>query len=48
MNQKTFLEKVGAAVVLALNLRRGETIQIRTAPDLPNYALVVKVEETEE
>lgn len=42
---KSFLEQLGANVAKALNLQSGESIQIRTAPDLPNYALVVKVKE---
>ncbi len=43
MKQKSFLEELGGNIAKVLNLRSGETIQIRTAPDLPNYALVVKV-----
>ncbi len=44
MKRISFLEELGGNIAKALNLHTGETIQIRTAPDLPNYALVVKVE----
>lgn len=47
MKAKSFLEELGGNVAKAVNLQSDETIQVRTSPDLPGYALVLKVKELE-